>query len=100
MTDVPFFAVIYKPGSTWEPGLPFHGQAGVHHHRDFLAEQYKAETLVFGGPFLDDSGGLAVFQVASREQLEKILQSDRAVQSGLLDYEVRPYFLGFSRDIS
>lgn len=95
MTDLPVFAVIYTPGPKWNAQRPFHEQEGVFHHRDFLATQYEAETLAFGGPFLDDSGGLSVFQAPSRERLEEILQTDRSVSSGLLCYDVRPYALGF-----
>src|ERR1700685_388806 len=95
MTDLPFFAVLYKPGARWNDRLPFHEQAGVGDHRDFLAKQYEAETLVFGGPFLDNSGGLSVFQAASREQLEDIIRTDRSVETGLLEFEIHPYMLGF-----
>jgi uncharacterized protein YciI len=100
MSDLPFFAVFYKPGAKWQPRLPFHEQAGVGDHRDFLANQYEAKVLAFGGPFLDDSGGFSVFRATSREQLEEILQTDQSVRNGLLQYEIRPYVLGFKpRDL-
>jgi uncharacterized protein YciI len=95
MTESLLFAVLYSPGPAWEPRLAFHEQAGVEDHRDFLASQYETETLAFGGPFLDDSGGLSVFRAPSRERLEQILGTDRAVKTGLLKYEMHPYFLGF-----
>ncbi|MBV9718482.1 MAG: hypothetical protein JOZ77_04140 [Candidatus Eremiobacteraeota bacterium] len=95
MTELPFYAVLYKPGSRWNDQLPFHEQVGVGDHRDFLTKQYEAQTLAFGGPFLDNSGGLSVFQAASLEQLEDILRTDQSVTTGLLEFEIRPYHLGF-----
>lgn len=96
MTDLPLLAVLYRPGAAWDPKLPFHQQVGVADHRDFLAAQYAAGRLYFGGPFLDDSGGLSVFRRVSRQQLDEILRNDRSVERGLLSYEVRPYALGFA----
>jgi uncharacterized protein YciI len=95
MTELRLFAVLYKRGPTWNPRLAFHEQPGVGDHRTFLASQYDASTLAFGGPFLDDSGGLSVFWAPSLDRLEEILGTDQAVQAGLLVYEVHPYLLGF-----
>ena len=89
------FAVIYRPGKTWTAGLPFQEQPGVFDHRDFLAGQRDAGTLVFGGPFLDDSGGLSVFDVESEVALRALLERDETVQRGLLMYEHHPYALPF-----
>lgn len=89
------FAVLYLRGPAWVRGVPFHQQAEVVRHRDFLAAQHDAGRLVFGGPFLDDSGGLAVYRADSAAELEALVASDASVISGLLRYEIHPYMIGF-----
>lgn len=89
------FAVLYLRGPAWKTDLAFHQQAGVGRHRDFLAAQCEAERLLFGGPFLDDSGGLAVYRAESFEEIEGLVKSDGTVIDGLLRYEIHPYVIAF-----
>ncbi|HZZ64427.1 MAG TPA: YciI family protein [Candidatus Baltobacteraceae bacterium] len=89
------FAVIYGRGRKWNADIPFHEQAGVHRHRDFLADQHEAGRLIIGGPFLDDTGGLAIYRAASREDLDCVLAADATVTEELLTYEVHPYIAAF-----
>jgi uncharacterized protein YciI len=95
MNEFPYFAVLYKPGPTWDFSRHFHEQENIGDHGAFLAGQHEAGLLLFGGPFSDDAGGLSVFQSESIQQLEAILKADRSVSSGLLIYEIHPYILGF-----
>ena len=95
--DLPTFAVLYLRGPAWDPTAAFHQQSGVHRHRDFLAAQHEAERLLFGGPFLDDSGGLAVYRSSSLEELESLLRTDATIVDGLLRYEIHPYAVAFKR---
>ena len=95
MIDDKTFAVLYVRGPQWNESSPFHEQEDVYRHRDFLAAQHDAGRLLFGGPFLDDTGGLAVFSAASREELEELIATDATVTSGLLRYEIHPYTLAF-----
>jgi uncharacterized protein len=94
---VTLFTVIYKPGPRWIAGRHFHEQNGVMHHRDFLAERHAAGDLVAGGPFLDDSGGLAIYETNSSETLKQLLSGDQSLESGLLTYEAHPCALPFFR---
>jgi uncharacterized protein YciI len=96
--QVATFAVLYLRGPNWDDSLPFHEQLGVVRHRDFLAAAHEAGTLVFGGPFLDDAGGLAVYGAASLEELESVLVTDATVIDGLLRYEIHPYAIAFRND--
>jgi uncharacterized protein YciI len=89
------FAVLYIRGPKWNEQLPFHKQEGVGRHRDFLASQHEAGTLLFGGPFLDDTGGLAVYTASSRDELVRALAVDETIADGLLRYELHPYVLAF-----
>ena len=97
MSDDKTFAVVYVRGPRWNADNPFHEQAGVHRHRDFLAAQHEAGRLLFGGPFLDDTGGLAVYTAPSRQELEGVLKTDATIEDGLLRYEVHPYIVAFKK---
>lgn len=97
MNSAAIFAVLYLRGTAWNNDVPFHQQAGVGRHRDFLASQYEAERLLFGGPFLDDSGGLAVYTAESLEEIEALVKSDHTVMDGLLRYEIHPYVIAFQK---
>ncbi len=58
-----FYVVMHSPGKTWKPGTAFQEQPGVMAHVEYMSGLLEAGTLAFGGPFLDDSGGMALFQV-------------------------------------
>lgn len=95
MSDTQLYTVIYRRGRTWTAGIPFFEQIGVEEHRHFLIEQFRAQRLKYGGPFLDDTGGVAIFRSESCEGLEELINSDPTVAGGLLSYEVHPVALPF-----
>jgi uncharacterized protein YciI len=45
-------------------------------HREYLQEQLDAGTLVTSGPYADDSGALLIYEAASTEALQQILNND------------------------
>ena len=89
------FAVLYLRGPKWDPQRKFHEQDAVERHRDFLQAQHKQGRLIFGGPFIDDTGGLAVYRAASKGEVEALILSDETVQNGLLRYEIHPYIIAY-----
>lgn len=95
VSDRQTFAVIYRPGPEWRNGTPFHQQLGVIAHRDFLAGEHANGGLMFGGLFLDDSGGLSIFYADSAAELEERLKRDSTVANGLMKYQIHPYAIGF-----
>ena len=52
-------------------------------HRQYLATLKANGQLVVSGPFTDDSGALIVYEAASREEAEKLLQGDPFHQNGI-----------------
>ena len=50
-------------------------------HRGFLQEQLDRGVLVSGGPFVDDSGALMVYEVESEAALQEILDQDPYTQT-------------------
>jgi uncharacterized protein len=55
-----------------------------------LADQKK---LVVAGPFVDDGNwrGIFIFDAKSKEEVEELLKTDRAISSGRLTYEIHPW---------
>ena len=45
-------------------------------HRQYLAGLKERGQLAASGPFTDDSGALIIYEAASREDAEKLLQAD------------------------
>jgi uncharacterized protein YciI len=58
---------------------------------DRLAKEGK---IIVAGPFGDDSNwrGIFVFDCETKEEVEKLLQSDPAIAAGRLAYEVHPWW--------
>jgi uncharacterized protein YciI len=51
----------------------------------------EAGRLALGGPFLDDSGGMAIMRARSLEEAEGWADSDQSIRDGLLRVEVKPW---------
>lgn len=77
-------------------GVAFREQPGVRAHRDFMARLHRDGVLLLGGPFLDDSGGLAVVNLPHAEA-QALAATDPGVRSGLLQVTVRPWLVPMSR---
>jgi uncharacterized protein YciI len=61
-------------------------------HRQYLAKLREAGQLAASGPFTDDSGALIVYEAASREEAEKLLQGDPFHAGGIFQqYQLRPW---------
>ncbi len=77
------FAVIYRTGPSWKPGVPLM-QQDIQPHIDHMMKMLNNGTLLLGGPFTDNSGGEAVIVARDMEEAKAIISEDRAVQGGLL----------------
>ncbi len=61
-------------------------------HRQYLAGLRQKGQLVAAGPFTDDSGALIIYEAASRDEAEKIIQGDPFAQNGIFQkYQLRPW---------
>jgi uncharacterized protein YciI len=89
------YVVFHQPGPKWDHAKSFFEQEGldghVGHYRQFQAQG----KLAWGGPFLDDKSGGMMVPVAdlTEEEVRDFAESDPAVKSGLLLYEIRPWLL-------
>ncbi|MBM4067577.1 MAG: hypothetical protein FJ271_01340 [Planctomycetes bacterium] len=61
-------------------------------HRQYLASLKENGQLAASGPFTDDSGALIIYEAASREDAEALLQADPFNKNGIfLKYVLRPW---------
>jgi uncharacterized protein YciI len=75
----------------WDHSLAFQEQPGVIEHVRYMASFHEA-GMVMGGPYLDNSGGMMIFN-GSKEEAERIATSDPCVKNGLLNVVVRPWMM-------
>lgn len=81
------FAVIYRPGPAWRPGVPMAGQTLLDHLRYY--RRAASEGRVFAGgalPAID--GGLAILVMPSLEEARAFLAADPAIVNGTFVGEV------------
>lgn len=61
-------------------------------HRQYLASLRQKGQLAASGPFTDDSGALIIYEAASAEEAERLLQGDPFCKNGIfLKYVLRPW---------
>ena len=63
-------------------------------HKAYVKSLLDAGKLAFGGPFPDGSGGLLVYEVASREEAESLRDKDPFALAGVfVRSEIKPWLL-------
>ena len=94
------YVVLHSPGPSWQGGVDFREQPGVQEHVAHYRRLFEEGKLELGGPFLiPDSGGMMVTtKNASYDELEAFVAADPAVQSGLLQFEIRPWYTAMEHD--
>jgi uncharacterized protein YciI len=88
--------VFHSPGPAWEVGLPLMQQTGVQAHAAHYAALLESGQLLMGGPFVDAAGGgmMIVKPGMDEDALRTHALTDPAVESGLLQFEIRPWMIG------
>ena len=88
-----YHVVLYSPGVNWDERFSFHDQVGARDHLTYLETLARRGVLAMAGPYLDDTGCMAVLQGLSPEQARLLAYADPAVRFGLLEAEVRPWLV-------
>jgi uncharacterized protein YciI len=90
----PQFVLFHRPGRAWLPGVSFLEQPGLQGHVDHFRRCATEGLLLAGGPFLDEGGGgMVMFKAGvTQEQALQVARTDPTFESGLLEYELRPWF--------
>lgn len=94
------FVVFHSPGPAWQMGVDFREQPGVGAHVMHYRTLHEQGKLEMGGPFLlQDAGGMMVTTTdVSQSEIEAFAAVDPAVQSGLLRFEIRPWYTPMVRE--
>ena len=92
-----YFVLMHAPGPTWDHAKGFRDQPGVAAHLGYMSGYADKGRIVMGGPFLDNSGGMMIFDVATIEEARAIAEGDPTVKSGLLTVTVRPWLAAIRR---
>ncbi len=89
------YVVLVKRGPKWVAGKPVEEQALGNHGR-YLQAQMTKGALQLAGRFLDDSGGLMVYNGRDEAEVRAIAEHDPGVVGGGLAVEsIRPFDLAF-----
>jgi len=93
------YVVFHKPGPAWQKGVDFREQPGVMDHVRHYRTMFTEGRLEMGGPYLAmDSGGMMVpIPGLDEEEVRRFAAADPAVQSGLLEFEIRPWYVAMVR---
>jgi uncharacterized protein YciI len=91
------FALIYSHGPKWAEGSALYEQPQLREHADFHRGLAKEGKLLFQGPFLDDSGSLAVIEVETRTEAMAIAASDPLVKNGVFKVELKHWLKAVER---
>lgn len=94
-TPLIYFVLFHSPGTKWIDGVGFREQPGVMEHVQYMADFQATGSMVIGGPFLDDSGGMMVLRAENQDEAEAIANADPSVKNGLLKVQVKPWMVVF-----
>lgn len=86
-----YFVLLTKgPTRTQDSTTAMQIQKG---HMDNIERLVKEGKIQVAGPFLDNGEwrGIFIFDVATKEEVEQLLQTDPAISSGRLAYEIHPW---------
>ena len=89
------YVVLVKRGPRWVAGKSVEEQALGNHGR-YLQEQMTKGALQLAGRFLDDSGGLILYNARDEPEARAIAEHDPGVVAGILAIDsIRPFDLAF-----
>jgi uncharacterized protein YciI len=59
-----------------------------------ISKLYYEGKLKVAGPFGDDGNwrGIFIFDMPTKEEVEQLLKTDPAIESGRLGYEIHPWY--------
>jgi uncharacterized protein len=92
-----YFVLTHAPGPAWDHAKGFRDQPGLEHHLGYMQGFFDQGKIVLGGPFLDNSGGMMIFDLATLDEAQAIASADPTVKSGLLTVTVKPWLAAFAR---
>lgn len=90
------FVTLFGHGPNWQHGRTVFEQGPImDEHLRSMRRRFDEGTLLLGGPFADDGGGIAVIEAPDNAAATAIIDADPAVTAGILTYRLhhlRAYF--------
>lgn len=84
------FLVVYRPGPAWLPGKSVADQPLLEHGR-YMLGLFAKGLMKEAGPFLDDTGGAVILEVADEAEAKTVIAEDPAVTEGIMVPELHPW---------
>ncbi|RSU17266.1 hypothetical protein CA223_02725 [Sphingomonas koreensis] len=88
-TARPLFAIVYRAGPAWKPGVPMKDQ-GLRDHFYYVKALHERGGIVYAGAMGPD-GGLIILHAADQAAAEAVIADDPAVKAGIFTGEARRY---------
>lgn len=85
----PLFAIVYRAGPAWKPGVPMKDQ-GLRDHFYYVKALHERGGIVYAGAMGPD-GGLIILHAADQAAAEAVIADDPAVKAGIFTGEARRY---------
>ncbi len=85
----PLFAIVYRAGPAWKPGVPMKEQ-GLRDHFYYVKALHERGDIVYAGAMGPD-GGLMLIHAADQAMADAIATNDPAVKTGIFLADVRLY---------
>lgn len=85
----PLFAIVYRAGPAWKPGVPMKDQ-GLRDHFYYVKALHERGGIVYAGAMGPD-GGLIILHATDQATAEAVIANDPAVKAGLFTGEARRY---------
>jgi uncharacterized protein YciI len=91
-----YYALQYARGPNWDPTKPLLEQPLLDPHVDYMQGLMEKGVLLYGGPYTDDTGGMAIVRVGSFEEAQAIVAADPAVRNGLFAPTIKAWRTAFN----
>lgn len=85
----PLFAIVYRAGPAWKPGVPMKDQ-GLRDHFYYVKALHERGDVVYAGAMGPD-GGLMILHAADQAAADAVAAGDPAVKTGIFLADVRRY---------
>jgi uncharacterized protein YciI len=86
------FAICYSRGPSWVVGKSVFEQP-LAAHLAYMTALKTRGTLLLGGPYTDDHGGLIVVKVPGEQAARDLIAADPAVRAGVMTATAHPWKL-------
>ncbi|MEJ6400328.1 YciI family protein [Nicoliella lavandulae] len=63
----------------------------VKDHIAYLKQQAQLNNVIFAGSATDNTGGLIVYEVESKEAAQALIRNDPLTKANMMDIEIHPF---------